>query len=95
VTTGTGWRAWYAFINEIVPLKFDRQGLLAMANAGPGQMGVFITYSPQPDLDGKYTVFGQVIEGMDVVEKLTPRNPAENVDLPPGDKITGITIEEK
>ncbi len=42
-----------------------------------------------------YTIFGQVIKGMDVVENLTPRDPSQSGDLPPGDKILSVTIEEK
>jgi cyclophilin family peptidyl-prolyl cis-trans isomerase len=97
--TGTGFGGpGYAFDNEISPdLKFDRAGVLGMANAGPGSNGsqFFITMAPAGQLDGDYTIFGQVISGMDVVESLTPRNPAQNADLPPGDEILSVTIEEK
>jgi cyclophilin family peptidyl-prolyl cis-trans isomerase len=97
--TGTGFGGpGYAFGNEISPdLKFDRAGLLGMANAGPDSNGsqFFITFGPVERLDGGYTIFGQVIEGMQVVESLTPRNPEESADLPPGDQILDVTIEEK
>jgi cyclophilin family peptidyl-prolyl cis-trans isomerase/protein-disulfide isomerase len=97
--TGTGYGGpGYAFVNEISPdLTFDREGLVAMANAGPDSNGsqFFITYAPAPNLDGSYTIFGQVIQGMDVVKKLTPRNPQESGDLPPGDQIIRIEIQEK
>ncbi len=97
--SGTGFGGpGYAFDNEIVPsLTFDRPGLLAMANAGPNSNGsqFFITYAPAHDLDGKYTIFGQVVAGMEVVNKLAPRNPGQNADLPPGDKILEIMIDEK
>jgi cyclophilin family peptidyl-prolyl cis-trans isomerase len=88
----------YAFKNETSPdLTFDRKGLLAMANSGPDTNGsqFFITYAPTPHLDGSYTIFGEVLEGMDVAEALTPRNPAESGNLPPGDLIITITIEEQ
>lgn len=97
--SGTGFGGpGYAFDNEISENRsFDKEGILAMANAGPGSNGsqFFITYSPQPDLDGSYTIFGHVIEGMEVVESLKPRNPDEDATLPPGDKILNVTIEEK
>jgi len=88
----------YAFKNEIVPgLTFDRAGLVAMANAGADTNGsqFFITYAPLPNLDGSYTIFGQVIKGMDVANSLTRRDPSQNADLPPGDKILKVTIEVK
>jgi cyclophilin family peptidyl-prolyl cis-trans isomerase len=97
--SGTGYGTpGYAFKNEIsTDLKFDGPGVVGMANAGADSNGsqFFITYSAQPTLDGGYTVFGHVVQGMDVVTDLTPRNPAENADLPPGDKIISVTIEER
>jgi cyclophilin family peptidyl-prolyl cis-trans isomerase len=48
---------------------------------------------PQHDLDGRYSVFGQLIEGMDVLESLTPRDPTQNPDFE-GDAIIRITIED-
>jgi cyclophilin family peptidyl-prolyl cis-trans isomerase len=97
--TGTGYGGpGYAFDNEISPdLKFDRPGLVGMANAGPGSNGsqFFITFAPVSDLDGGYTIFGQVISGMEVAEALAPRNPAQSGDLPDGDIIQDVTIEER
>jgi cyclophilin family peptidyl-prolyl cis-trans isomerase len=97
--TGTGFGGpGYAFDNEIVPgLKFDRPGVVAMANAGAGSNGsqFFITYAAVPRLNGDYTIFGQVVQGLDVALKLTARNPAENMDLPPGDLILDVEITEK
>ncbi len=88
----------YAFDNEISPgLKFDKAGVVGMANAGAGSNGsqFFITYGPAPSLSGSYTIFGQVTAGMDVAEKLTPRDPSSGGDLPAGDVIQSVTIEEK
>ncbi|MBE0697001.1 MAG: peptidylprolyl isomerase [Anaerolineaceae bacterium] len=87
----------YYFRNETNDLKFDKPGVLGMANAGQDSNGsqFFITFKAAPDLDGKYTIFGEVIDGMDVLEKLTPRDPSQEMGLPPGDKIINITIKEK
>jgi cyclophilin family peptidyl-prolyl cis-trans isomerase len=96
--SGTGYGTpGYAFKNEISDLKFDAPGVVGMANAGADSNGsqFFITYSGQPTLDGKYTVFGHVIQGMDVATSLTPRDPSQIGALPSGDKILSVTIEEK
>ena len=96
--SGTGYAGpGYFFGDEInAGLRYDRKGLVGMANSGSGTNGsqFFITYDALPDLDGKYTIFGEVISGMDVVESLTARDPTSG-DLPAGDKILSIAIEEK
>jgi len=82
--TGTG-NPGYFFPDEFTEHKHVT-GTLSMANSDPDTNGCqfFITYAPKPHLDGKHSVFGQLIEGMDVLEKL------EN-----GDVIKEIVIEAK
>ncbi len=71
--TGTG-DPGYTFADETSNgKKFDKVGLLAMANRGPGTNGMqwFITVSTPNYLDGKHTIFGEVVSGYDVVEKIS------------------------
>ena len=77
--TGTGGPG-YEFVNEDSDLTFDKAGVVAMANAGRDTNGsqFFITFSPQERLNGGYTIFGQVISGMDVVKGITRRDPEQN-----------------
>jgi cyclophilin family peptidyl-prolyl cis-trans isomerase/protein-disulfide isomerase len=95
--TGSGYGGpGYSFAIEVDEnLTFDRAGLLAMANSGPTSNGsqFFITYGPTEHLNGQFTIFGEVIQGMDVVESLTPRDPSVDPNLPPGDLILDVTIE--
>ena len=97
--TGTGFGGpGYRFSVETdSELVFDRAGLVAMANSGPENNGsqFFITYDVAPNLNGGYTIFGEVIEGMDVVEKITPRDPQGGAELPPGDLLLSVTIEKQ
>jgi peptidyl-prolyl cis-trans isomerase A (cyclophilin A) len=78
------------------PHKFDKTGKLAMANAGPNTNGsqFFITVAPTTWLTGKHTIFGEVVEGQDVVDKITslPRN---RQDRPMKDVVLkSVTIEK-
>lgn len=95
--TGTGMGGpGYKFANEDSDLTFDRPGVVAMANAGRDTNGsqFFITFSPQERLNGGYTIFGQVVDGMDVVNGITRRDPDQQPDYS-GDVILMISIEEK
>lgn len=92
--TGTGMGGpGYEFVNENSELTFDKAGVLAMANAGPDTNGsqFFITFGPQEFLNGGYTIFGQVISGMDIVNSITRRDPDQSPSFI-GDAIESITI---
>ncbi len=91
IGNGTGGPG-YQFQDEIVPaITFDRPGKLAMANAGPGTNGsqFFITHIPTPWLNGHHTIFGEVVEGQDVVVAIG------NVQKEMGDKpLTPVILKK-
>jgi len=95
--TGSGGPG-YQFRNEIDPsLKHDRAGTLSMANAGPDTNGsqFFITHKDTPWLDGKHTVFGHVVEGQDVVNKIARGDTIKSVKiLRIGDKAKAFKGDE-
>ena len=95
--TGTGGGGpGYTFEDEFDPeLQFDRPGLLAMANRGPDTNGgqFFITYAPTPHLNGLHTIFGEVVEGDQVLSSLRLRDPQANPDYQ-GDGLLSIEIYE-
>lgn len=95
--TGKGNPGYY-IITEIDPnLTFDKPGMVSMANSGPDTSGsqFFITYAPIAEYNGKYTIFGEVLSGREILEQLSPRDAQPGTDMPPGDKLISITIEEK
>jgi len=88
--TGTGRGGpGYQYAGEFdAKVKHDRGGLLSMANAGPGTDGsqFFLTFVATPWLDGKHTIFGEVVEGMDVLKKIEEKGtrsgrPTEKVEI--------------
>ena len=96
--TGSGGPG-YQFEDEVGPdkPKFQEKGTLAMANAGPATNGsqFFITVGPTPHLQGRHTVFGQVKEGQDVVDKIS-NVPTGRADRPSKDVvIEKMTISEE
>ena len=95
--TGTGnGGPGYQFVNEKNDLAFDKAGVVAMANAGPNTNGsqFFITFGPYGLSESGYTIFGQVISGMDVVNGITRRDPTNN-PTSPGDAMASVTISTK
>lgn len=87
--TGTGRGGpGYRFADETAgnPLRHDA-GVISMANAGPNTNGsqFFITHSPQPHLDGRHTVFGKVVAGMEVVHAIRQGDPMVKVVVGEGD----------
>lgn len=98
--TGTGWSgAGYQYREEIVDdLTFDEPYMVGVARgqqAGTSGSQFFITYVPYPSLNGLYTIFGKLVDGVDVLEQITERDADQNPDAPAGDKIISITINEK
>jgi peptidylprolyl isomerase len=95
--TGTGGPGYTVPDEFTDKVKFDKPGLLAMANTGQPNSGgsqFFVTTAPADYLDGKYTIFGEVTQGQDIVNGIPLRDPQQNPTTP-GEQIVKITIDEK
>lgn len=94
--TGTGRGGpGYTFQDEFHPsLKHNKRGILSMANAGPGTNGsqFFITHGATPHLDNRHTVFGELVEGEEVLMSIPERDPMK-VNAP-AVKMIRVTIDE-
>lgn len=93
--TGTGRGGpGYRFKDELSPTPFV-QGIVGMANAGPNTNGsqFYIMLGDAPHLTGRYTAFGRVVEGMEAILAIRPRDPDR--DREPGDQILGVSITEE
>ncbi|MEM6963986.1 MAG: peptidylprolyl isomerase [Bacteroidota bacterium] len=73
----------YTIRSEVPPMYYDEEGYLGMASAGKHTEGTqwFVTYAPTPHLDGRYTIFAKVIDGMDVVHKLSVSDRIQQVEI--------------
>ncbi len=95
--TGLGNPGYFLYDEIRADMRFDRAGLAAMNNTGPNTSGsqFFITLAPAPQLNGLFTIFGEVVSGLDVLGRLTPRDPQPAGPwLPPGDTLLRVRIEE-
>ncbi len=96
--SGTGWGTpGFLYDIETSELSFERPYMVAMANSGPGSNNsqFFITLSPLTYLNGKHTIFGEVIDGVDVINSLSQRDPEQDPFAPLEDYILDITIEKQ
>lgn len=93
-TGGPGYTVKDEFTNTV---NFDRPGLVAMANTGAPNSGgsqFFITKAAYPSLDGKYTIFGEVTNGQDIVDAIPERDP-DTAPTTPGEEIVKVTVSEE
>jgi cyclophilin family peptidyl-prolyl cis-trans isomerase/protein-disulfide isomerase len=95
--TGTGFgEPGYHFADEITEvLSFDAPGMVALSSSGPDTNGsqFFISLAPLPELNNSRTIFGRLIEGLDLLKSLQARQPLEDLLIPPETVIISVTIE--
>jgi cyclophilin family peptidyl-prolyl cis-trans isomerase len=87
----------YLLNDEFTTAEQYTRGIVGMARTSANNSAGsqwFVTYARASNLDGAYTIFGEVTEGMDVVDCITPRDPSRDPNAAPGDKIISITIDE-
>lgn len=95
--TGFGDPGYFYGVESDPALTFDSPGMVAITSAGPSTNGsrFFITFTPLPELDGSHTIFGRVVEGLDLLRELSERDPLDNIlDLAEA-YIESISIEER
>jgi len=95
--TGTGGPGYTVPDEFTDKVKFDKPGIVAMANTGQPNSGgsqFFVTTAPADYLNGKYTIFGEVTQGQEIVNAIPLRDPQQNPTTP-GEQIVKITIDEK
>ena len=94
--SGNG-RPGYRFTIETNPrLRFNEPGMLALATDPNGYNGsqFFITYGSIPEYDGRFTIFGKLVDGLEVLESLRPRDPYYDQVLLPADVLIKVTVED-
>ena len=94
--TGTGGPGYTIPDEFTTKVMFDKPGIVAMANTGQPNSGgsqFFITTAPYPSLNGKYTIFGEVVKGQDIVDGIPLRDPEQNPTTP-GEQMLSIKIDE-
>lgn len=95
--TGTGGPGYTVPDEFTTKVNFDKPGIVAMANTGQPNSGgsqFFITTAPADYLNGKYTIFGEVVKGQEVVDGIPLRDPEQNPTTP-GEQIVKVTINDE
>jgi cyclophilin family peptidyl-prolyl cis-trans isomerase len=95
--TGFGDPGYFYDVESDPALTFDTPGMVAITSSGPGTNGsrFFITLTEMPDQNGNHTIFGRVIEGLDLLMNLNERDPLDDILKAPEAIIQTITVEER